>query len=356
MNSNEERTTSYTNKLKRQYQQQRIMSDRFTFVLKMLAHLGPTSSCIGSFPRQLIELITHPQYYRRWSKNINFIYCTTSSLKHLDPSSNVVLSAFWDCILFFHNYKSHSFGQFYYEDFELDRKFLPNPVVHMKFRHCHVCTYVMTISIQCWYQESQFPLHSVNNFVLNHQGIHCSGNTDFLTLLFEVANRKFHLGLNIELQQMAAFPHIPIPSAQKYVFLKQIFDALSIPFIKLLDREYDPYGILPVWSIEQKEDCPITGCKPPYPQFELQCGHTISLMSYKGLIFNHLQDTEAIRCPFCRHDLKLKTQAVESHIQTKFIDVHPSEMNGSRQERRIMDSEPIIRENMWLHNDAIHLL
>ena len=59
--------------------------------------------------------------------------------------------------------------------------------------------------------------------------------------------------------------------------------------------------------IENKEECPLTSCSPPYPTVILECNHSVSLMGYNGIIEKSIcDDTESIRCPFCRADLKLK--------------------------------------------------
>jgi hypothetical protein len=57
------------------------------------------------------------------------------------------------------------------------------------------------------------------------------------------------------------------------------------------------------YAINKTEECPITGCQPPYYEITLKCLHKISLMCFIGILEeSKFESSEAIRCPICRND------------------------------------------------------
>lgn len=60
----------------------------------------------------------------------------------------------------------------------------------------------------------------------------------------------------------------------------------------------------PKYSIETEEDCYITAHPAPYINIHMVCGHTMSIHALNGTITKgKLENTEAMRCPQCKHDL-----------------------------------------------------
>jgi len=58
------------------------------------------------------------------------------------------------------------------------------------------------------------------------------------------------------------------------------------------------------YAIEKEETCQLSGNEPPYIKIKLTCSHYISIMGLAGLVnIRGSEWTEAIRCPYCRHDL-----------------------------------------------------
>jgi hypothetical protein len=56
--------------------------------------------------------------------------------------------------------------------------------------------------------------------------------------------------------------------------------------------------------IEKTESCPITNAKAPYTSINMDCGHSLSVMAFSGLVNIRSSDyTEQILCPTCRAQL-----------------------------------------------------
>ena len=61
------------------------------------------------------------------------------------------------------------------------------------------------------------------------------------------------------------------------------------------------------YVVEKEEDCILSGNSAPYIKIKLSCDHYISIMGLAGLVnIRGSEWTEAIKCPYCRHDLMLQ--------------------------------------------------
>jgi len=150
---------------------------------------------------------------------------------------------------------------------------------------------------------------NVNSYTLNNDGIHSTNDSPdgFLGFLNSIKNREAECiidfeKLNSKASRIGVFRSEKVPYHMQMAFmLNKRFKILNFGYktIKSKTKLID-------YSINTEEDCMITGCKPPYYDVTLKCGHTISLMAYIGIIEDSVFATsEAIKCPICRDNLAL---------------------------------------------------
>lgn len=149
--------------------------------------------------------------------------------------------------------------------------------------------FIMT-SMDTFNSESKFVnMFSIFEQIINKQAV-------FVQSLFK-------------LQEMA-YPQIPVSRVSKVIYLMKLYNIVKEYYIPLIESNYSFCGHFPVIECEKIEDCPITGCSPPYLYFILECGHKISLMGYKGIVCKGDSEfSESIKCAMCRKDLIIKFSA-----------------------------------------------
>ena len=159
---------------------------------------------------------------------------------------------------------------------------------------------------------------SVNNLILNSEGIKINNKLDFLQYLNQIKNKVTSITSynfkSIEDQVWNNFT--PVTRKEKEKNLNKHITFITKRVLKIFEKGYSLEGKnIPIIDIENKEDCSITNVKAPYPKMSLKCGHSISLMVYSGLINKGtLDSTQAIRCPLCRNDLELQFICTEKKI------------------------------------------
>lgn len=143
---------------------------------------------------------------------------------------------------------------------------------------------------------------NVNCIYLNKNGICCNENDDMLDILGHIRKKQAKQLLDVQrLEQLS----IENPLIRESLY-KQIIYFLS-ERIKILNMGYDiiSNNLFPNITIERDEDCIITCCQAPYINFELQCGHKISIISLAGLITQN-EYSYNLCCPICRADVRFK--------------------------------------------------
>ena len=167
---------------------------------------------------------------------------------------------------------------------------------------------VIRVNLIAW-RPIGCPEFSINSFFLNHSGIFTNNKFSSFTFteyLTNISNSEAVFIKNLKEIQDLAFPEDNcLPREVKKKFLNQLYKNIAQPYLKVLDNDFEIKGIIPSIQFEKEEDCPLTGFSFPYPTVKLECNHKISLMAYKGIVNNDLDSTEAIRCPYCRQDLKI---------------------------------------------------
>jgi hypothetical protein len=164
------------------------------------------------------------------------------------------------------------------------------------------------VNFVAW-REKTFADFDVNAICFTNEGFQMknSGSSSFLDALEGILHREAAYVKRADLLQSNSFPVDKCVSrAVKQKWLHQIYDLISNKWLKIKQAGYNIVGKQADMFIERVEECFLTGRKPNYPCVNLQCGHSISIMAYKGIIAANNDDTESIKCPMCRADLLIK--------------------------------------------------
>ncbi len=205
------------------------------------------------------------------------------------------------------------------------------------------------INMICW-RYKEIVDFSVNNFIINSNGIQALFEYNFLQYLENIYFQETKFIHRPDILQSHAFPPNNILNRhEKLYYLNKVYE-LTKRSLNLLPSDYKIAKLNPIHSIETKEDCSITGCSPPYPLVLLQCGHKLSLMAYKGILFKTSDiDTQAIRCPLCRQDLKLLFHMCpENTLKYKLLPIHDLH-------KQIANND-IIVDNKFISKEAMESL
>ena len=184
---------------------------------------------------------------------------------------------------------------------------------------------IIYVNMICW-RYKEIVDFSVNNFVWTNNGIQPLFNYTFYNYIENIYFQESKYLYRPEILQNDAFPtHISLTRKNKVIYLNKMYDLIGKRILKLLPSNYKI--INNPTRIESLEDCHITGCKAPYPYIKLICGHKLSLMAYKGILHKtNDDDTQSLRCPFCRSDLKIQFHNgaldVEHNYRYKLLDLN----------------------------------
>jgi len=289
----------------------KIISLRFELINEILNILGETSSCYGTFLRNFFEYKYHNQFYD--NNNIDFYYIN----KKEGFFDSKLIDKFKTYIDYFYsnkNIKSYEIlNVAYINDARIfkDDKSTTNqeriPIYKITLLNNNLD--FIFINILCW-KPKFLGEFSVDCIEYNNKGFY-SGDDKYIIndLLEQYRIRTTYFNKNLLFIQNLAFPVVPIPRNRKVKFLSLIYNNIIkkiIPFIDENIINYNIKGCYPILSNEKFEDCPITAIEPPYINLMLECQHKISIEAYKGIIFSKYDNSESIRCPYCRNDLKLK--------------------------------------------------
>lgn len=282
-----------------------ILKKRFELVNDIIEILGEHSSCYGEFLKNFYE-----QHFRKEFDDLHFINFYFINKKQGFFEENLI-PKFNDLV----------------EDFKISKNIGSYKIINV------MCT---SDSRQYGYEEKipfyRITLNSKDDFVclnilcwkpkfLGDVSIHCleytkngfkSGDNKFSLefIINQIKNKEMTYNKDLSVLQNLAFPLIAIPRTRKIKFLSLIFNNIEKK-MSYLPIDYKIKGVVPVIKKELFEDCPITSFSPPFLNILLECKHIISLEAYKGIIFSKYENSEAIRCPYCRGDLKIKFAKIE---------------------------------------------
>ena len=193
-------------------------------------------------------------------------------------------------------------------------KIIPKAVLHFIGEYKNGDGYSINdkvmVKLQGWFDQPTVD-YSVNSCVFTKNGIQlmCPHSiTNFYDFIENICYNQTSSMVNLEIYQENAFPkNTSVTRDIKSMFLRKIYNFIIDRYLRVFESGFQIVGYCPSLYIEQKEECHLTSCKAPYPCLKLECGHNISLMGYKGIVENgNVDGTEAIRCPMCRSDLKIK--------------------------------------------------
>ena len=298
----------------------RIINERLMFCISFLQTSGPYSCIYGSIIRKCFETLLHLQNFESNNTigdilqsdiNILFNYQNT-------PDKIKVASDFYDLLHIldltlitseknnsgiepptFSGYKLKNINKLNF--ITSSKECIPRAKLYFIKGNDSIC-----VDILCW-RFKEIVDFSVNNFMLTNNGLQPFLEYSFLNYLENIYFQEAKYLFRPDLLQNLAFPtQTCLTRNEKSIHLTKMYNLISTRLLKLLPSDYKIIKHNPI-HIEQTDECVITGCKAPYPYVYLECGHKLSIMAYKGILLQtNDSDTQSLRCPLCRHDLKIK--------------------------------------------------
>jgi len=320
---------------------------KILFLINLLQFIGPYACAYGSIVRKFFD------YSLRFEKSnlvtsgnvtgdINILF---TNQKHHNRSRTTrdfynIIRIFENSLIYQHgtngNDNEIKFGNYKLVSIEvktdvLDEsgKIIPRAVLHFLGEYHStngliICDKVM-IKMMGWQNQPHVD-YSVNSCMLTKDGIGLANPYSMITFfefLENLCHNQTSSNINLEVFQENAFPKTTSVSREvKTMFLRKIYNFIVERYLRVVESGYQIVGYCPSLFLETKEECHLTSCKAPYPCLQLECGHKISLMGYKGIVENgDIEGTESIRCPMCRSDLKIKfTHEAETRMFTEQRD------------------------------------
>lgn len=113
--------------------------------------------------------------------------------------------------------------------------------------------------------------------------------------------------LNYNLTKLIPVLRIDQPRDVRSSILRKVIETMENT-LKLLDQGYKYVDIgsnkMLKFNIERSAQCSITAIDPPFIDMFLECGHTLSIEAFKGIVNKgESDDTQSILCPFCKSNL-----------------------------------------------------
>jgi len=316
-----------------------MIKHRFLFIISFLQYCGESSCVYGSTLRKYFEGLFH---FHSFEPDDTTADVTNSDINvllyHTNINTTIVdkvkLSSHFYTLLHSlntskiyseHTHKHTSFFYYYkligihfLNHTEKNGTIIPKAICYFKYKSDS-----LTVSILAW-KPTDIVDFNVNQFIITHYGITSFYNDSFLQYLEHIYFKEcqYMTPLNI-LQQHAFPPDACISRKDKLTHLIPLYSLMSHSYFKMISSGYTLLNYNCI-QIEHEIDCFITGCKPPYPKVVLVCGHSISMMAYKGILLSTSDtDTQSIRCPVCRNDLKLYFETnVKRHKRLTYTPIH----------------------------------
>jgi len=150
----------------------------------------------------------------------------------------------------------------------------------------------------------------VNSLMMEKNGFHIKSmlgkvNTIDLFDIFENIEKRRAKCL-IDLQGLHKQMVCVSDVTSKLICLKQLSFFIGNR-MKILSNGYNKViGNIPDYGIEEKEECHITHCSPPYLVYKLECGHDFSSVALMSSMQKNVSDNFNFVCHKCRKDFKLK--------------------------------------------------
>ena len=301
------------------------------FCVSFLQYLGQTSCVYGSLVRKWMECTLHfntmdskntigdvsnsnINILLHYSDNVNKVFATSQfyQLLHHINTSRIYSEQTHSGIQPPTFYKYRLVGIEHITFVAEDGETIPKANCYFKYGN-----EFLTVELVAW-KTKDIVDFTVNNYILTTNGLQAIFGQSFFQYVEHIHFNQANYIQRLDVIQKNAFPSgTALTRKDKLTHLTKCYHLISHCYLKLYASNYNLIQFMCI-KIEQNEDCSITGCKPPYPVVSLECGHSISLMAYKGILFvSSDTDTQAIRCPICRHDLKIKfkPQVIERSLQ-----------------------------------------
>ncbi len=322
---------------------QKIIKERFHFVfILMNLFVNSSSLCLfGSLLKQMFEFVFHMDKISKqkhignpFKTELCFSFSNKTVVTEKEKNDNLfALLSLFDLLKTSH-LSSGYIGKYKLKDSRVTKhskdgsEYIPCAIFDFQSENEKMKVKVYT------HLPIDYFDYNVNSFVLTSQSIYpavFNQLNNVLIMMKNIMDLETQCLYDMEQKQNLAFPfHDVIPFMTKKQHLRVIYDTLSFKYLEIIDCGYTlaSHGsLLPNISIEKKEECPITGCKAPYPVLKLVCNHTLSIMAYKGLISVQSHDsTESIKCPMCRKQCMIAFDIVKM-ITQEYVEFDPRVYN-----------------------------
>lgn len=236
-------------------------------------------------------------------------------------------------------------------------------IPHFLFKLIDSNNSVYTFDIMGWtpsvgnsdWPNGDFDSNSIilSKFGFNFIDRNIESKTNFYDTLFRIRQKETCCLINLCDIQNKAFQG-GLTRNDKVIHLKQLafFFANRLKIMAYGYNSISSDSSIPCFSIERKEDCFITSCKPPYINIHLNCNHKISLMAYIGeLVSGNRENSEAIRCPLCRGDLKIKFE--EKKVSR--IPISSFDINIKEEKINYNEEENIFKKNILSDDSSSYI-
>lgn len=323
----------YSNKLKElidSYTQQKMKVDKtkqidvdvkekvkttFNFI-KFIKTICKNSqpAIFGSFPRMLFERAFTGLYeFDGYGNTVNH----DIDLYVFDSKSTFIKSEFSMLITILNLMKPNiTFGEFKIHSI-VDKTVTSHSVVNDNVRERmknipHYCIILEHNSRYIKYDLLGYkiePQHSwtnefdINSLSITHRGI--SSDENFYDSIMNIMNHSAECTIDfktmLEPLQLSCVRKTKVKILNDIIFFSYMrTKILSVGYSVIYNEKHGNLAL----TLEKKNECIITGLKPPYIQLELDCGHQCSLMALTGIVnIRASVDTESISCPLCRKKL-----------------------------------------------------
>lgn len=300
---------------------------------KTLIELMPNCECVfnGSYVRQLFEipramseLFSSPGYGNSVGRDLDMYLFSTKpsdldikqikhSIERIDSfiklqkmiPDTINVPKFGDYRLI--DITNSTLEKISYTDGPGKKKLLNIP--HYLFIFADSNNVNLTVDVLGWKPQADdlWPQYdfNINSVSFTKNGFLGDPANDFDNIIYNIINKE--ACCEIDLQKLHNVIGEVKTRIQKFPSLNQLSFFL-INRIKIMSCGYtmkcSNYKI-PSLQIITSEPCTITSVEAPYIVIDLECGHSISIMAYVGIISDVSEYTEALVCPFCRKDLRI---------------------------------------------------
>ncbi len=299
---------------------------------------SPTSFIEGPLIRNFFETLCGESHIDTATIRLTAVYCDR-------PENKFMVNASWNDLVnsltiiasltkLSIDFPGSNFGGWQFQGINVQHKEMDeSPEAELVFNHGPNSWIV--VQFLAW-RDKSFVDFDVNGLCFCNEGFVMKNTGGFTACdaLEGIINREASYVKRADILQNSSFPtEKSVSRNTKQKYLSAIYDLISNKWLKIKQAGYKIVGKQPDMYIEKEEECFVTGRKPNYPCVRLQCGHSLSIMAYKGIISSNNEYTESVKCPMCRADLLIKFSEIPKTKISLNIPEIPNTFDGMGHKR-----------------------